>query len=89
MIDWTNQKDAISEPPLTMQFTNKQLLKAIATGKCLNFGVCSKIPNNTQSVKRMVKLVTTASSKYVGYENRHHFILNSLKARQLNEDSNL
>jgi hypothetical protein len=89
MIDWTNQKHAITEPPLTMQFTNKQLLNAITTGKCLDFGVSSKIPNNTQSVERMVKLVTNASSKYVGYQNRHHFILNSLKARQLNEDSNL
>jgi hypothetical protein len=89
MIDWTNQKDAITEPLLTMQFTNKQILNAINTGKCLDFGVSSKIPNNTQSVERMVKLVTNASSKYVGYQNRHHFILNSLKARQLNEDSNL
>ena len=89
IVGWTNQKDAITEPPLTMQFTNKQLLNAMATGKCLDFGVSPKIPNNTQSVERMVKLVTNASSKYLDYQNRHHFILNSLKARQLNEDSNL
>jgi hypothetical protein len=68
----------VSEPPLTFAFTNNQIRSAIKTGEILSLG---DFPNNTQAVERTVKLVTEASSKVIGYERRHYYILNALKSR--------
>ena len=53
MIDW--KRERITEPPMTMMFSTKQLVNSLKTKKILPF---VDIPNNTQGVERMVKMVT-------------------------------
>ena len=72
------QATSISEPPLTMVFTNREIKNAIKTGTILDSG---HFPNGTQAVKRTAKLLTEASSKVVGREKRNYYTLNVLKAR--------
>ena len=56
MIDW--KKEIITEPPLTMCYSRKQLLNSVKLRQILPF---PDIPNHTQGVERMIKLVTEAS----------------------------
>ena len=80
LVDLNRLKAQITEPPLTMSFSYHDLKCALRANKILPI---PDIPNNTQAVERMVKLVTEASSKVLGHENRHYFILNSLHSRAL------
>ena len=77
MIDW--KVESFSEPPLTMSFTRKQLLKSIKSDEILPF---PDIPNNTQGVERMIKLVTDASKTVYDHDKRHYHILQTLKSRE-------
>ena len=56
MIDW--KKEMLTEPPLTMSFSKKELLQSVKLNKILFF---PDIPNHTQGVEYMIKMVTLAS----------------------------
>lgn len=75
LVYWNSLSNSITEPPLTLRYS-KRILLAIVENNAFDF--CD-YPNHTQAVKRMVKLVTQSSLKYVSHE-RHYFILNSLNA---------
>lgn len=76
IIDW--KVESFTEPPLTMSFTRNQLLKSVKSGEILIF---PDIPNNTQGVERMIKLVTDASKTVHDHDKRHFHILQTLKSR--------
>ena len=63
LIDWSD--DAISEPPLTCSLTTTELRKLIDSPMEV-----PKWPCHTQSVERVIKMVTEASAKYFSHEKR-------------------
>lgn len=84
MIDW--QEIAVTEPPIlrNIEITNENIT-ALSSQKITDtdFDVdVYDLPCHTQAVERTVKLVTEASKAVVGQENRHGFILNTLKSRK-------
>ena len=64
MIDWDLLE--VTEPPLTMDLEEKQLLEIIETPLQLPHYPC-----HTQHVERVVPLVTESALQRIGYENRH------------------
>jgi hypothetical protein len=80
LIDW--QTAAITEPPLTMELSQIDLERLVATHDVpvLNF---PKFPCHTQSVERSVKLVTEACAAVCGAKSRDGFIVNRLESRKL------
>ena len=82
MIDW--KKEMITEPPLTMSFSKKELLQSVKLNKILIF---PDIPNHTQGVERMIKMVTLASKTVFDERKRHFHILQTLKSRKSLDDS--
>ena len=75
MIDWT--KEPVYEPPILKEFSESDLI---------NFYRAAldppAYPPHSQSVERAVQMVTIASERKIGYENRHRFIHNLIKGRQ-------
>jgi len=74
LIDWCNE--AITEPPLTQQLSDDDLLDIIASPLEV-----PPYPVHSQTVERMVKVVTEASLKVIGEEARHGYIVAKLKHR--------
>jgi hypothetical protein len=76
LIDWNDISNSITEPPLTLRYSKRDLLNIVEK----NTPDFCEYPNHTQAVERMVKLVTQSSLMYASHDKRHYFILNSLKA---------
>ena len=68
MVDW--DKEQVTEPPLTMELDDRQLLDIIEKPLHLPHYPC-----HTQHVERIVPVVTEAAMQRVGYENRHRSVL--------------
>lgn len=69
LINWQDYK--ITEPPLTMRYSEHELKEIIALGCVTEDGTIMQFPNfpcHTQAVERCVKLVTEASSAVCGPE---------------------
>ena len=66
------------EPPLTMHLSDDQIKAFEKTPLSI-----PDYPNHTQAVERVVKLMTEAASKVVGFEQRHGMICLRIKARKL------
>lgn len=64
MVDW--EKEAKSEPPLTQDLSEKELLDVIETPLLLPHYPC-----HTQHVERVVPVVAEAALHRVGFHNRH------------------
>ena len=79
IIDWDDDELIITEPPALKSLSNDDLLNVINHP----FNVPS-IPCHTQSIERMVKLVTEVSKKAVGHDNRSKLIISTINDRQKN-----
>lgn len=78
LIEWSKEK--ITEPPVTMKYSDSEITSKIASGgKLLDI---EKYPCHTQAVERCVKLVTEASASVCGPVARDGFIRTRIKARQ-------
>ena len=69
MINW--QENEITEPPLCKKLTNTEIENNIRNKTLICFPA---LPSHTQAVERTVKLVTDASQKVIGRENRDGLI---------------
>ena len=67
MIDW--QAEPCTEPPLTIDMSLEEITAAFSAPVTL-----PPYPNNTQSVERMVRVVTEVAPNRVGYTARHRFV---------------
>jgi hypothetical protein len=76
IISWENS--TLTEPPLTRSLTDDQILQI--KEKPL---VIRKYPNHTQSVERMIKLVTDASKAVYGFDARDGFIRARIQSRSM------
>ena len=74
MIEW--EKEAIHPPPILQEITDDDLICGIEKILQIPRFFC-----HTQNVERGVKIVTEASSKVFGYEERHGYILPTLHSR--------
>lgn len=72
----------ITEPPLLKNLTDVELHSLVESPDLVE-KLCPKYPCHTQSVERLVKLVTEASAKVYGYKNRDGYIRNTLKSRKI------
>ena len=78
MIDW--QQCNLSEPPLTMNISSVRLQHLIASGdKITNL---PDLPNHTQAVERIIKLVTASSVEVVGQQERDRLIRSRIEGRK-------
>ena len=66
-----------TEPPVTRDLPDETILSALTAPLIL-----PAFPNNTQSVERMVRVVTLASTKRAGHAARHRLILQLLQSRK-------
>ncbi len=74
----------IQECPMTKEIPTEDLRQALLGGTSVNLPV--KLPSHSQSVERSVKLVTEASKRVYGFEQRHkhiHSVLLSREARPM------
>ena len=76
MIDWDQVE--VTEPPLTMDMTELQLLEIIETPLTLPHYPC-----HTQHVERIVPVVTESAMQRIGFDNRHKWILSTMESRKL------
>ena len=76
MIDWHSLVS--TEPPLTMDLSVDEILNIIRGPIIL-----ADYPNLTQSVERMVRVVTEVAPRKAGYRARHRAILELLESRAL------
>ena len=70
----------LTPPPLLQDFSNDDILKAARGESVLNI---PEIPCHSQNCERAVAATTLASKRAIGQENRHQFLLNLEKNRQL------
>ena len=70
MIDW--HRCNLSEPPLTMDVRSQCLKLMVTTGDKIT--TLPDLPNHTQAVERMMKLVTATSVEAVAHEERGRLI---------------
>ena len=77
IINWQDTK--ITEPPLTKQMTNEEIDININRKEKILFNL---YPCHTQSVERMIKEVTEASTKVYGPEAGLGFIMSRLESRR-------
>ncbi|EDV19921.1 uncharacterized protein TRIADDRAFT_61538 [Trichoplax adhaerens] len=82
MIDW--QREAITEPPLTMPLSELELRQIVETGDDSHFDA---YPCHMQAVERIIRLVTAASTSVYGYERREGLIRSTLKSRKITKGS--
>ena len=76
MVKW--DKVVVTEPPLTMDLDEIELLEIIGTPLQLPHYPC-----HTQHVERVVPLVTESAMQRIGFDNRHRWILSTLESRKL------
>ena len=67
----------MSSPPLLNGYSIEDIANQ-------NFRVDLKnLPNHSQHVERFVALTSIAAANAIGYQNRHHWILNKMKAVEM------
>ncbi|GBM78721.1 hypothetical protein AVEN_243988-1 [Araneus ventricosus] len=71
----------VTPPPFLRQISPRVLLKMIQDYVPMDGWDFIKFPSHTQAVQRVVKLVTEASRKRVGPQNRDGFIRATLESR--------
>ncbi|GBN29918.1 hypothetical protein AVEN_253454-1 [Araneus ventricosus] len=81
LIDWNEPKRKRYEPPLTEMITGTEIETIAKTGKAPDTQLF-KVLCHSQGTKRCVRLVTEASGKVCGLEERHGFILARIKSQQ-------
>ena len=80
MIDWSSIN--IIFPPVIRAMSNEELEKKLLSNNvCTDWEFCA-YPCHTVAVERLVKLVTEASLKVCGHDNRDGFIRATLASRQ-------
>ncbi|GBM82062.1 hypothetical protein AVEN_224080-1 [Araneus ventricosus] len=79
-IDW--QACNVTPPTVFRHVSSHELLKMIQDDVPMNGWNFIKFPTQTQAVERIVKLVTEASRKRVGPQNRDGFIRATLESRK-------
>jgi len=79
LIDWDDDQLPITEPPALKSLSNDNLANLI-----VHPFIVPSIPCHSQSVERMVKLVTEVSRKAVGRDNRNKLIISTLNDRRKN-----
>lgn len=80
LIDW--QACCVTSPPVLREISSRELLKMVEDERPMNGWDFIEFPSHTQAVERMVKLVTEASGKAVGPQNRDRFIRATLESRE-------
>jgi hypothetical protein len=80
LIDW--QASYVTSPPVLREISSHELLKMMQDGVPMDGWDFIKYPSHTQAVERIVKLVTEASGKTVGPQNRDGFIRATLESRK-------
>ena len=80
MADLLDTDSEMFEPPLTIGIPLDQLKAQADQGDVLKF---PQLPCHSQSVERIIQLVTKVSSKVRSYKRRHHEILCKLYHRKL------
>ncbi|GBN64988.1 hypothetical protein AVEN_95362-1 [Araneus ventricosus] len=80
LIDW--KVFYVTPPPVLRQNSSHELLKLILGDVSMDDTDFIKFPSHTQSVERIVKLVTEASRKRFGPQNRDGFIRATLESRK-------
>lgn len=80
LIDWS--KCRLSPPPMMRKLTT-ETISTYLTNKTLPEFEFMNFPCHTQAVERCVKLVTEASDKVCGHENRDGFIRTTLLSRSV------
>ncbi|GBL95796.1 Uncharacterized protein YlbG [Araneus ventricosus] len=80
LIDW--QAFYVTPPTVLRHISSHKLLKMIQDDVPMNGWDFIKFPSHTQAVERIVKLVTVASRKRVGPQNRDGFIRATLESRK-------
>ena len=76
MIDWS--KEQKTEPPLTIQMTENEILESLEKPLKL-----PSYPCHTQDVERLVPVVVESCIQKVGYAARHCWILSTMESRCL------
>ena len=74
----TVSPDYITEPPITFDFSNEDLINC-AKGKDLPI---PNIPCHSQNVERAVQRTSEAASKVIGHKKRHGHILQMIESRE-------
>ncbi|GBL86720.1 hypothetical protein AVEN_217440-1 [Araneus ventricosus] len=80
LIDW--QPCNVTPPTVLGHISYHELLKMIQDDVPMDGRDFIKFPSYTQAVERIVKLVTEASRKRVGSQNRDGFIRATLESRK-------
>ncbi|GBN84829.1 hypothetical protein AVEN_69258-1, partial [Araneus ventricosus] len=80
LIDW--QACNVTPPAVLRHISYHELLKMIQDDVPVDGCEFIKFPSHTQSVERIVKLITEASRKRVGPQNRDGFIRATLESRK-------
>ncbi|GBL86756.1 hypothetical protein AVEN_96000-1 [Araneus ventricosus] len=80
LIDW--QTCNVTPPTVLRHIRSHELLKMIQDDVPMDGGDFIKFPSHTQALERIVKLVTEASRKRVGPQNRDGFIRDTLESRK-------
>ncbi|GBM90570.1 hypothetical protein AVEN_144756-1 [Araneus ventricosus] len=86
MIDWNDPKRKRYEPPLTKMLPNMEI-ESLAETKAPDTQLF-KVPCNSQGKERCVGLVTEASRKVCGLEERYGFNLARIKSQQAKKKFN-
>lgn len=81
IIDW--EKCKITEPPL-LKSISTEIRKENIRNSAFPSEDLKGFPCHTQGVERMVKLVTDAATAVCGPQERHKFILATIKSRKEN-----
>ena len=81
MIDWT--KNTFISPPILKNITNQELIYNLSSTEVFTDWSFCEYPCHTVAVERMVKLVTEASKKVCGEENRNNFMNATLTSREI------
>src|SRR5277367_5969785 len=84
MIHWGDPDVSITVPPVLRHMTTKELTDdLIVEDGIVPEWTFTQFPCHTVAVERTVKLVTEASSKYIGVEARDRNIRSTLLSRQV------
>ena len=78
-IDLIDLKTDVTEPPLTMNFTDEEIENHIANKELYQ---TPKYPLHTQAVERTIKLVSEVSLQVCSQESRDGLVRNKLASRQ-------
>ncbi|GBN04592.1 hypothetical protein AVEN_244235-1 [Araneus ventricosus] len=81
MIDWNEPKRKRYEPHLTKMLPDTEIEIIAKTGRAPDTQLF-KVPCHSHGTERCVRLVTEASGKVCGLEERHGFIFALIKSQQ-------